>query len=65
MVMKECVVCLDEVRAVCVLPCRHFIYCETCADVMRGLPCGMCRGVVEAHASLAEMQQLGVQAIHA
>lgn len=60
-VTGACVICLDAVRSVCVIPCNHFIYCEACAVDMWGMQCGVCRGDVTAYISRAEMEQMGGQ----
>ena len=62
LIAKECVICFDELRSVCVLPCRHYNYCQGCADVMKKekLPCAICRGVVKSYVSLEYMEKKGL-----
>ena len=45
----ECVVCLDARAEVMLLPCKHTILCQTCAELVRegGKTCPMCRTAVE------------------
>ena len=45
----ECVVCLDARAAVMLLPCKHTILCQACAELVRegGKTCPMCRTPVE------------------
>ena len=45
----ECVVCLDARAEVMLLPCKHTILCQTCAELVRegGKTCPMCRTPVE------------------
>lgn len=50
----ECVVCLDAVPNMCLVPCGHRILCGPCADLLmardrdRETTCPVCRGRVEA-----------------
>ena len=45
----ECVVCLDARAEVMLLPCKHTILCQACAELVRegGKTCPMCRTPVE------------------
>ena len=51
----ECVVCLDARAEVMLLPCKHTILCQACAELVRagGKPCPMCRTEVEGEVLVA------------
>ena len=42
----ECVICLEEARAVVFLPCKHIACCEKCAKAIKNCP--VCRTAVES-----------------
>ena len=52
----ECVVCLDARAEVMLLPCKHTILCQTCAELVRegGKTCPMCRTPVEGEVMVGE-----------
>ena len=41
--LPKCVVCMDKVADVVILPCKHVCLCPTCAGTMVFKPCPMCR----------------------
>ena len=51
----ECVVCLDARAEVMLLPCKHTILCQACAELVRagGKPCPMCRTEVDGEVLVA------------
>ena len=51
----ECVVCMDARAELMLLPCKHTILCQACADLVRagGKPCPMCRTEVEGEVLVA------------
>ena len=53
----ECVVCLDARAEVMLLPCKHTILCQTCAELVRegGKTCPMCRTAVEGEVMMGGM----------
>lgn len=62
--LKECVFCLEACRAVCLLPCSHYIYCQACAEIMLGEPCSICRVAVDCYDSFEGAVQKGVLPIY-
>ena len=48
---NECVVCMDNPRAVVFLPCNHCIVCASCADALQ--ECPNCRVPIAARTSIA------------
>ena len=57
----ECVVCLDARAEVMLLPCKHTILCQACAELVRegGKTCPMCRTAVEGEVMVGEMKGKG------
>lgn len=44
--VDTCVICLDRLREIVYLPCRHFIVCEQCFSASRLRTCPLCRSPV-------------------
>ncbi|XP_054258596.1 mitochondrial E3 ubiquitin protein ligase 1-like [Macrosteles quadrilineatus] len=42
----KCVVCLDNPREICLLPCGHVCLCEDCSDQIKE-HCPMCQQVIQ------------------
>ena len=58
----ECVVCMDARAEVMLLPCKHTILCQACAELVRtaGKPlCPMCRTAVEGQVLVGEGEAKG------
>jgi Zinc finger, C3HC4 type (RING finger) len=54
----DCVVCMDRIRAVVLVPCGHFNLCAECAHQMQmtSAQCPMCRGSFTAFVSRDQCQ---------
>ena len=50
---NECVVCMDNPRAVLFLPCNHCVVCATCADALQ--ECPFCNGAVASRITFANL----------
>ena len=48
---NECIVCMDNPRAVLFLPCNHCVVCATCADALQ--ECPFCNGAVAGRITIA------------
>lgn len=42
---KNCVICLDNPKDICILPCKHLCMCTECSEKIKDL-CPMCRGPI-------------------
>ena len=45
---QECVICLDDAKTHCILPCMHMCLCEACSKHEFDNGCPICRGPIEA-----------------
>lgn len=62
--LRECIVCLDNVRDVILQPCKHLVLCHDCAVkcVRRQKKCPVCKQDIERFESVLKLAQEGQEA---
>ena len=59
----KCISCLDRIRDVVLLPCKHFVMCRECSDEWKHLgnnTCPMCRETIDERVTVGERKRKGL-----